>query len=59
MKKYKDFVKKTRLTKNPDIELEEVGNPHHLEWNRCKLETVSFGHGITTTPFKQQLCMLR
>ena len=49
---YKEFIKKTKLTKNPKIELEEVGSPHQLKWNRCKLETISFGHGITTTPLQ-------
>ena len=52
IKKYKKFINKTKLTKNPEIELEEVGVPHQLEWNKCKLETVSFGHGITTTPLQ-------
>ena len=51
-KKYKEFIKKTKLTNNPVIELEEVGVPHKLKWNRCKLETISFGHGITTTPLQ-------
>ena len=50
--KYKDFIKKTKLLKNPSIELEEVGVPHEFKWNKCKLETVSFGHGITTTPLQ-------
>ena len=50
--KYRKFIKKTKLTKNPDIELEEVGVPHRLKWNKCKLETISFGHGITTTPLQ-------
>tara|TARA_E500000178_G_scaffold315883_1_gene335156 strand:- start:223 stop:1944 length:1722 start_codon:yes stop_codon:yes gene_type:complete len=50
--RYKDFVKKTGLIKNPIIELEEIGTPHQLKWNKCKLETVSFGHGITTTPLQ-------
>ena len=49
---YKKFIKKTKLTKTPVIELEEVGVPHHFKWNRCKLETISFGHGITTTPLQ-------
>jgi len=49
---YKKFIKKTKLTKNPEIELEEVGVPHQINWNRCKLETISFGHGITTTPLQ-------
>ena len=51
-KNFKKFIKKTRLTKNPKIELEEVGAPHQLQWNKCKLETISFGHGITTTPLQ-------
>ena len=51
-KHYKDFINKTKLTKNPEIELEEVGVPHQFKWNRCKLETISFGHGITTTPLQ-------
>ena len=49
---YKKFIEKTNLTKNPEIELEEVGAPHQLKWNKCKLETISFGHGITTTPLQ-------
>ena len=52
VKNYKEFIKKTNLTKNPSIELEEVGIPHQLKWNRCKLETISYGHGITTTPLQ-------
>ena len=51
-KNFKQFIKKTRLTNIPQIELEEVGVPHKLKWNRCKLETISFGHGITTTPLQ-------
>ncbi len=51
-KKYKEFIKKAKLTNNPDIELEEVGMPHQLKWNKCKLETISYGHGITTTPLQ-------
>jgi cell division protein FtsI (penicillin-binding protein 3) len=51
-KNFKEFIKKTKITQNPEIELEEVGVPHQLKWNRCKLETVSYGHGITTTPLQ-------
>ena len=51
-KNFKEFISDTRLTENPQIELEEVGVPHKLKWNRCKLETISFGHGITTTPLQ-------
>ncbi len=51
-KNYKEFIQKAKLTNNPAIELEEVGVPHKLNWNKCKLETISFGHGITTTPIQ-------
>ena len=49
---YKKFIKKSKLTNNPEIELEEVGVPHQIKWDKCKLETISFGHGITTTPLQ-------
>ena len=49
---YKNFIEKTKLTETPYLELEEVGVPHKLVWNNCKLETISFGHGITTTPLQ-------
>ena len=26
--------------------------PHQFKWNKRKLETISFGHGITTTPLQ-------
>ena len=40
------------MLKSPKIQLEEVGNPISFNWNKCKLETISFGHGITTTPLQ-------
>ena len=51
-KKYKEFLEVSHLLKNPDIQLEEVGYPVKFNWNKCKLETVSYGHGITTTPLQ-------
>ena len=51
-KKYKEFLEASHLLKNPDIQLEEVGYPVKFNWNKCKLETVSYGHGITTTPLQ-------
>ena len=27
-------------------------SPIKFNWNKCKLETVSYGHGITTTPLQ-------
>ena len=50
--KFKEFIKNTKLTKSPELEIEEVGVPHNVMWEKCKLETVSFGHGITTTPIQ-------
>ena len=32
-----------------DFDIEEVGKPIPFNWGKCKLATVSFGHGITTT----------
>jgi len=49
---YKQFIDKTKITKSPEFEIEELGVPHQLSWNSCKLETISFGHGITTTPLQ-------
>ena len=51
-KKYKEFLEDSHLLKNPDIQLEEVGYHVKFNWNKCKLETVSYGHGITTTPLQ-------
>ena len=50
--KYKEFINQSGLLKSPKLQLEEVGNPLKFNWNKCKLETVSFGHGITTTPLQ-------
>ncbi len=50
--KYKEFLKKLNLLNSPKFELDEIGNPIPFSWNKCKLETISFGHGITTTPLQ-------
>ena len=50
--KFKKFIHETNLLKSPNLQLEEVGNPIKFNWNKCKLETVSYGHGITTTPLQ-------
>ena len=50
--KLKQFINDLNLLKSPELEIEEVGKPINFEWNKCKLETVSFGHGITTTPLQ-------
>jgi len=48
----KNFIERLGLLKVIDFELEEIGQPHKFKWKKCKLETVSFGHGITTTPLQ-------
>ena len=50
--KYKKFLKELNLLNSPKFELDEIGSPIPFNWNKCKLETISFGHGITTTPLQ-------
>ncbi len=50
--KFKKFINDTNLLNTPELQIEEVGKPINFKWNKCKLETVSFGHGITTTPLQ-------
>ena len=50
--KFKKFIDDANLLKSPELQIEEVGKPINFKWNKCKLETVSFGHGITTTPLQ-------
>ena len=48
--KFKQFFKKLNLLEPLEFELEEIGSPLNFKWEKCKLETVSYGHGVTTTP---------
>tara|TARA_Y100001970_G_scaffold253203_1_gene327709 strand:- start:2522 stop:4249 length:1728 start_codon:yes stop_codon:yes gene_type:complete len=48
----KNFLENLNLLNTKNIELNEIGSPLFFNWNKCKLETVSFGHGITTTPLQ-------
>jgi cell division protein FtsI (penicillin-binding protein 3) len=50
--KLKNFLENLGLLKSINFELEEIGKPLNFNWEQCKLETVSFGHGITTTPLQ-------
>ncbi len=50
--KFKKFFDKLNLLYTQTLELEEIGSPLPLKWEKCKLETVSYGHGITTTPIQ-------
>ena len=46
---YKKFLNDLKLIKSIKFDIEEVGVPLHFDWGKCKLATVSYGHGITTT----------
>ena len=35
-----------------NFDIEEIGKPIPFTWRDCKLKTVSYGHGITTTPIQ-------
>jgi len=50
--KLKNFLESLSLLKPINFELEEIGQPLKFKWDKCKLETVSYGHGITTTPLQ-------
>ena len=50
--KYRDFINKLNLLKPLKFELGEIGTPLSFRWDKCKLETISYGHGITTTPLQ-------
>ena len=51
-KNYKEFLNNAGLLTSPDLELGEIGKPLNFEWNKCKLETISYGHGIAITPLQ-------
>ena len=50
--KLKSFLEKVGVLNKIDFDIEEVGEPYPFKWGKCKLATVSFGHGITTTPLQ-------
>ncbi len=50
--KLRKFLENLNLLNTLKFELDEVGSPLNFDWNKCKLETVSYGHGITTTPLQ-------
>ena len=49
VKSYKEFLNSLELFEKINFDLEEVGTPLPFKWEKCTLETASFGHGITTT----------
>jgi len=52
IEKLKTFLEKIGILNKIDFDIEEVGEPIPFRWGKCKLATVSFGHGITTTPLQ-------
>jgi len=50
--KLRSFLDKIGVLKKIDFDIEEVGEPISFRWGKCKLATISFGHGITTTPLQ-------
>jgi len=50
IEEHKSFLKSIGVIDKIDFDIEEVGSPQAIDWYEgCKLETISFGHGITTT----------
>jgi len=49
---FKNFFTKTNLLNTAKLELEELGTPLNFKWNKCKLETISYGHGVAVTPLQ-------
>ena len=44
------FLTKIGVLDKIEFDIEEVGSPQSIDWHQtCKLETVSYGQGITTT----------
>jgi cell division protein FtsI (penicillin-binding protein 3) len=50
IEKHKSFLKIIGILDKIEFDIGEVGKPQTIDWNEgCKLETIAFGHGITTT----------
>ena len=50
--KLKSFLKQIGVLDQLNFDIEEIGKPIPFTWRDCKLKTVSYGHGITTTPIQ-------
>ena len=48
----KKFLYKIGVLNHLNFDIEEIGKPLSFKWRNCKLKTVSYGHGITTTPIQ-------
>ena len=50
IEKHKSFLKTIGILDKIDFDIGEVSKPQSIDWYEgCKLETIAFGHGITTT----------
>jgi len=50
IEKHKSFLQTIGILDKIDFDINEVGKPQPIDWYEgCKLETIGFGHGITTT----------
>ena len=50
IEKHKLFLQTIGILDKIDFDIDEVGKPQSIDWDEgCKLETIAFGHGITTT----------
>ncbi len=47
--KIKNFLNRIGILGDIKFDITEIGTPIPFNWGKCKLFTVSFGHGITTT----------
>ena len=52
IEKLKKFYNDIGILDRIDFDIDEVGLPIPFKWGKCKLATVSFGHGVTTTPLQ-------
>ncbi len=52
IEKTKNFLNTLNLLHPVEFDLDEIGKPLPFKWGKCKLATVSFGHGISTTPLQ-------
>ena len=50
--KMRKFLHLIGMLDKMEFDIEEVGKPLAFKWGDCKLKTVSYGHGITTTPIQ-------
>ncbi len=49
MENYNEFLQTIGIISNLEFDIQEIGTTQLGRWGKCKLATVSFGHGIATT----------